>query len=299
MKELVRTGHEVILLGHPDSKVNDYGIKLIPLSQDKLRNGWEELIPQDADILHLQFSTLKSFSIPHICTIHGNAKVGEVLYKNSVFVSKKHALVHDSKSFIYNALDFDEYPEPININGKSNKELLFLAKASWKVKNLKDSKDIAIKTKKHLHIVGGKSLSFSKYIHNHGIIGGREKLRILQKSDGLIFPVKWDEPFGIAMVEAMSQGLPVFGSSFGSLPEVIGPAGIAAKTKADLLSAISKWDIQLSGREIREYAIEKFNIQTYSNSYTKLYERVLNRDSLNDREPQRASLIDPEELFDF
>lgn len=299
MKELVALGHEVVLLGHPDSEVQKFGISLIPLPKDKLRNGWEELIPLDGDILHLQFSTLDKFKIPHICTVHGNAKVNEVLSENSVFVSGKHASIHGSDQFVYNALDFSEYPEPDNLDKKGKEDILFLAKASWKVKNLKDSISICKSLKKHLHIVGGKTFTLSKYIHNHGIIGGEKKLEILRSCDALIFPVKWDEPFGIALVEAMSQGLPVFGSSFGSLPEVIGTAGFTAKSKEELLCAMKNWDIKLTPKEIRNYALEKFNINKYSKSYLELYDKVINKQKLNTKAPLRVSSKDPEELFNF
>ena len=101
------------------------------------------------------------------------------------------------------------------------------------------------------------------------------------------------------MAEGMSQGLPVFGSSFGSLPEVIGPAGVKAKSKQELLEAVKNWDIQLSPKEIREYAIENFSIENYTKSYLKIYERVINGESLSDKNPIRDSKKDPEDLYRF
>ncbi len=299
MKELAKIGHEVTLLGHPDSEVSQYGIKLIPIPLNEIRTNWKSYIPEDTDILHLQFSTTDNLNIPTICTVHGNAQVGEELSLNSVFVSRNHANNHSSEHYVYNALDFSEYPAPENLNSKGRENLLFLAKASWSVKNLKHCKMVAKLLKKHLHVAGGKTFSFSRFIHSHGFIGGDEKLELMRKCDAVIFPVRWHEPFGIAMIEGMSQGLPVFGSSYGSLPEVIGPAGICCQNFSELQVAVRDWKIDLSPREIREYAIEKFSINTYTNSYLKLYEKVINGESLNSKPPKKLSSIPPETLLAF
>ncbi|MEF9931013.1 MAG: glycosyltransferase, partial [Bacteroidales bacterium] len=53
------------------------------------------------------------------------------------------------------------------------------------------------------------------------MIGGEQKLNILKESKGLIFPVIWNEPFGLAITESLYCGAPVFGTPYGSLPELI------------------------------------------------------------------------------
>ena len=53
------------------------------------------------------------------------------------------------------------------------------------------------------------------------MVGGNKKNRLLQHSKGLIFPVKWDEPFGLAITESLYCGCPVFGTPYGSLPELV------------------------------------------------------------------------------
>lgn len=298
MKELVRLGHEVILLGHPDSKVEEFGIKLIKLSSEIIRNGWESLVPKDADIVHLQVNKDLNSNIPQINTVHGNGQPGEIFLINSVFVSRAHAKLHGSNSFIYNALDFSEYPTPNSIS-KGQSELLFLAKASWSVKNLKDSKEVAIANKKNLHIAGGRSFSFSKYIHNYGQIGGDQKIELLRKCDALIFPVRWPEPFGLALVEAMSQGLGIFGSHYGSLPEVIGDAGYICQNKSELNLAIKEFKFKLAPSQIIEYAHSKFSIKDYTISYLSLYERIISGEKLNDTNPMYINSNKPEDLLNF
>lgn len=299
MKELARLGHDVTLLGHPDSEVENYGIKLIPLEGEFLRDRWNEKIPSDTDIVHLQYTPNFELDKPLICTVHGNGQPGEIFYKNSVFVSRSHALNHNSDVFVWNALDFDEYPEPGNLKTKSKDNLLFLAKASWRVKNLSDCKKVAKKTKKHLHIIGGKTFSLSRLIHNHGFVGGQDKLNIIRNCDALVFPVRWNEPFGLAMTESMSQGLPVFGSNNGSLPEVIGEAGKACANYNEFLEAVKNFDCKLTPKQIREYCVETFGINKYSQSYLGLYEKVINGESLSKEAPRFISSQRAETLIEF
>lgn len=298
MKELANLGHEVILLGHPDSKVEEFGIKLIKLSNDIIRNGWETSVPKDADIVHLQVNKDLKSTIPQINTVHGNGQPDETFLPNSVFVSDAHAKIHGSSSFVYNALDFSEYPVPSSLI-KSQSNLLFLAKASWSVKNLKDSKEVAIKNKKHLHIAGGRTFSFSKYIHNYGQIGGDQKIDLIRKCDALIFPVRWPEPFGLALVEAMSQGLGIFGSNYGSLPEVIGDAGFTCQNKSELERAVKDFTFKLTPSQIIEYAHSKFSIKDYTESYLALYEKVIAGQKLNNQNPVYIKSTKAQELLDF
>lgn len=298
MKELAKLGHHVTLIGHPDSKVEDFGIKLIPLEEGILRDKWEDYIPKDSDIIHLQFNHLIKTTIPQINTVHGNGQPGEIFQDNSVFVSLAHARLHNSECFVHNAMDFEEYPVPQNLH-KSKNDMLFLAKASWSVKNLKDCKKVAINNHIHLHIAGGRSFSFSRYIHNYGQIGGAEKLNLIRKSDALIFPVRWPEPFGIALIEAMSQGLGVFGSHYGSLPEVIGEAGIICKNFEELDQAVKDFSFKLTPAQIIDYTRSTFNVEKYSKSYLHLYEKIIKGEKLNNKKPSYSSLVRAEELLPF
>ena len=109
MAELARMGHQVVLIGHPDSRVTEYGIELITVKGD-FSSEWINYIPQDADIIHLSYNHRIPGKIPTIITIHGNGQVGEIFDKNSVFVSRKHAEIHGSKLYVHNAIDLAEYP---------------------------------------------------------------------------------------------------------------------------------------------------------------------------------------------
>lgn len=296
MKELVKQGHKVVLFGHPKSQVSQYGIELIPMPESM--DEFEEQIPSDADLLHLTYSfEPKKREIPTLINIQGNGQIGETFPINTVFVSKKHADNHGSSQFVYNAVDLEEYPF---VDRKWTLDsLLFLAKGSWSVKNLKHCLWLAKSSKKTLHIAGGKSWWPSRYVKSYGMVGGEEKLELLKRTDALLFPVRWHEPFGIAIIEAMALGSPVFGSSYGSLPELIyGPFGKTFSSKEELLDHLLS-SPKYNRKEIRSYIENSFSISRLTNDYLGLYERILNGENLNQERPSWKLPQPPLELLQF
>ena len=69
-----------------------------------------------------------------------------------------------------------------------------------------------------------------------------EKRRLLAGARCLLFPIQWDEPFGMVMVEAMACGTPVVALGNGSVPEVVvdGRTGIVVEHEGELAAAIDR-----------------------------------------------------------
>jgi len=59
----------------------------------------------------------------------------------------------------------------------------------------------------------------------------------------LLFPVLWNEPFGIALIESLYFGCPVIGTPYGSLPELIPKeVGFLSSKKDELVIAVKNID---------------------------------------------------------
>jgi glycosyltransferase involved in cell wall biosynthesis len=295
MKELAKRGHEVSFIGDPRSDVKRYGIKLI----SRTTQDWRHLVPSDIDIVHMFSPTELKLDFPYLLTIEGNGQLEEAYPKNTVFVSKKHAQNHASSAYVYNGIDLDEYPYT---GGKTKgwKNFLFLAKAKWKVKNLRHCMMACKMSKKHLHVAGGRILSFSRYIHSYGMVDHKRKMALLKRTDALLFPVRWHEPFGIAIIEAMALGLPVIGSPYGSLPELIKPnTGIICKDLGELVKAVSGDNNKFDPDEIRNYVEKNFSASKMADDYVVYYQKVIDGKVINKILPTNVTGNPPETILPF
>ena len=54
-------------------------------------------------------------------------------------------------------------------------------------------------------------------------IQGEEKSDLLGRARAMLFPLQWEEPFGLAMVEAMVSGTPVIAMPRGAATELVEP----------------------------------------------------------------------------
>lgn len=240
-------------------------------------------IPSDVDVVHSFIPFRRPISKPYIVTIEGNGKPGEEFDINTVFVSKNHANRHNSNKFVYNGIDPDDYGK---VNWYTSREhLLFLGKASWKVKNLKDCILLAKVAETKLAILGGRGFSFNPYISYKGMVGGERKNRLLNQGKALLFPVRWHEPFGIAITESMYFGCPVFGTTYGSLPELVTEeTGLLSNSRSDILEAIYNIG-SYDRRKIHQYVLDNFHAEKMAKDYLQLYEQVMNGQILNPSTP--------------
>jgi glycosyltransferase involved in cell wall biosynthesis len=299
MQAMAKAGHDVVFIGKAGTDLSAEGIEF--LCDDDLED-WRELIPKDVDIVHLNYppDPAKPVDKPVLYTLHGNAKAEDRYPESTVCITKKHAENHNADFFIYNPINFDEYPESFFREKTQLQNFLFLAKASWSVKNLKHALKVTKKLGKHLHIIGGKTLIPRTYASSHGFLGGDEKLKVMSQSDALIFPVRWHEPYGIAIVEAMALGLPVFGSCYGSLPElVVEGAGLTYTSHQEMIESLKEREWNFDSKWIREQAIERFNHTQQASLYLEAYERVLAGEKLNKGPVQRNMELNPEGILPF
>lgn len=289
-KELVKLGHNVTFLVKKGSYCDFADVLFIDENISIV-----EHIKNTYDIVHFNFqpSDIGKLKIKYKITMQENANSFEEFDKNTVFVSKNHANRYNSDSYVYNGLDWNDYSMPDFILKKENYH--FLANASWMVKNLKGAIEIInkIENKKLMVLDGvrfnfkmGIRFTFSAKIKFYGMVGGEKKFRLLNKSKGLIFAVLWYEPFGLAIIESLFYGCPVFATPYGSLPELIThEIGFLSNKKDELRMAIENSD-SFSPQKCHQYADDLFNSKIMAENYLLKYQLVLTNKYLNKVAPK-------------
>lgn len=292
-KQLVINGHQVTFLV-PKGSHCDFA-KVIEI--DPLRCISQQ-IPDHIDVAHFQFQpNIINLNIPYVVTEHGNAKLNEPLDKNTIFVSKNHAERHNSDSYVLNGLDWDNYGE---VNWKQQRNYYhFLGKAAWRLKNVKGAIQVAKGAKQDLHVLGGNRfnfkrgirLTFSPHIKFHGMVGGQEKFSLLNGSKGMIFPVRWHEPFGLAIIESLYFGSPVFATPYGAIPELVPEhCGFLSTSADELVHAIQNNEYDMHA--CHQHAVEHFNAHQMMQGYLEKYQLVMAGQPLNIEKPFLASEFD-------
>ncbi|TAG99883.1 MAG: glycosyltransferase family 4 protein [Sphingobacteriales bacterium] len=283
---LTQMGHKVTFLVNKGSYCAFADVLFYDDSKDINKQ-----IPDGVDVVHCQSIPPQAVKKPYLITIHGNPSFGHLLDKQCVFVSQNHAQRYNSTAFVHNGLDWGNYPIP-DLTAKKN-YFHFLANAAWKVKNIKGAISITKKAKEKLVVLGGYRLNlkmgprftFDTHVSFKGMVNNQQKSVFMQNSKGLIFPVLWNEPFGLAVVESLYFGCPVFATPYGSLPELVkNDVGFLSSKTDDLVEAI-KNAASFENQKCHKYALENFSAQVMANNYLKYYERVLNNEVLNNQLP--------------
>ncbi|GHB78007.1 glycosyltransferase [Persicitalea jodogahamensis] len=298
-RELVRLGHQVVYLVKSGSHCEFAEVLPIDDAIDITAQ-----IPEAIDLVHFHFApkNIDRVRKPYLITIHENIITSKPFDLNTVFISRNHAERHGSSAFVYNGLDWNQYSKP-NFNRKRD-YFHFLGKAAWRVKNVKGAIDIIKQTKSEkLKVLGGKRfnikmglrLTFSPRISFYGMVGGREKNELLNGSKGLIFPVRWHEPFGLAIIESLYFGCPVFGTPYGALPEIVGSEFGELSNKANDLVAAIEASGSYNAKHCHEYASTTFNSNQMTLAYLAKYEQVLSGKNINKVPPVLENL--PKETF--
>jgi glycosyltransferase involved in cell wall biosynthesis len=103
------------------------------------------------------------------------------------------------------------------------------------------------------------------------------KNELLGNSLAMLFPIQWNEPFGLVMVEAMACGTPVLAMPGGSVPEVVrdGVSGYICRTVRDMVRHVRT--LGINSRMVRQYVEENFSIERMVGSYLTVYEEALGK----------------------
>ncbi len=108
-----------------------------------------------------------------------------------------------------------------------------------------------------------------------GEVDDAAKSRMLGGSAALLMPIAWDEPFGIVMAEAFACGTPVIGFRRGSVPEVVreGVNGFVVSDVPQAVAAVRQLHL-LDRDAVRRDCEARFSCDATVDAYEALYQEV-------------------------
>jgi glycosyltransferase involved in cell wall biosynthesis len=104
---------------------------------------------------------------------------------------------------------------------------------------------------------------------------GEEKLELYAGARALLMPIRWAEPFGLVMTEAMACGTPVIAFREGSAPELVidGETGFVVDDEHEMASAVSRLG-EIDPMRCRESTRERFDVAAVAEAHERAYELV-------------------------
>jgi glycosyltransferase involved in cell wall biosynthesis len=181
---------------------------------------------------------------------------------------------------IFNFTDVDYFQPDSEVK---REHLMFLGRIE-NIKGTKEAIQASIESNTKIIVAGNIQPGHEQYFNTEikpllshplveyvGTVNDEQKRHYLRRAKALLFPIKWEEPFGIVLVEALACGTPVIGFKKGSVPEVImhEKNGFIVDTTASMTSRISDISL-LDHEEIRKDAVKRFSLTTISEQYLNL-----------------------------
>jgi glycosyltransferase involved in cell wall biosynthesis len=192
-------------------------------------------------------------------------------------------------SVIYNPID----PTPYEFHERSNAHPPYLAFLSRMciAKGVHHAIEVARRVGMPLVIAGNIQASdrpyFERDIKPHvdnvnvrfiGPVNESQKNDLLGNARAMLFPIIWEEPFGLVVGESMACGTPVIAFRRGAMPELIahGKTGFLCDNIDEMTSAIGNID-QLDRHACRESVLRRFAPEVITAEYEKLYLKLLGK----------------------
>jgi glycosyltransferase involved in cell wall biosynthesis len=304
---LVARGHDVTLFASGDSRtkatlsaVYEHApSELIGRSLPELRHVLAALVRDgDFDVINDHTGPLGAalgglVGTPVVHTVHGplDAEPGEV-YEAIARVTPRVGLISLSLNQrrpkpglnwvanIPNALDLEHYP----YRPHKGDYLLFLGRMNHE-KGAHRAIAVAMELGLPLKLAGKvreerERVYFTDFVEPHlndrieylGEVNHGTKVELLQNARATLFPIEWEEPFGLVMIESMACGAPVIATRHGAVPEVIedGRSGVIVDTWRDIPAALERADA-LDPLECRRYVEERFAPERMVGDYERAY----------------------------
>jgi glycosyltransferase involved in cell wall biosynthesis len=109
-----------------------------------------------------------------------------------------------------------------------------------------------------------------------GEVGGSDKYELLAGAAGLLNPIRWPEPFGLVMIEALACGTPVLTFPEGAAPEIVDDevTGFLCPKRRDMVAAVGRVG-EIDRRKCRAAVEERFSTPRMVADHLELFESLL------------------------
>jgi glycosyltransferase involved in cell wall biosynthesis len=315
-EELVRAGHDVTLFASGDSQTSarlvpmvEHSLRLDPDSIDHLAHHilMIERIRQVAhsfDILHfhidyLHFPMSRQLGVPQITTLHGRLDIKDLLPLYDEFTDMPVVSISDSQRAplpqanwirtVYHGL-----PEHLLTpeTHPSGDYLVFIGRISPE-KRVDRAVEIARRAGLPLRVAAKISHTDETYFREEiaplfeepfvqylGEINDADKGPLLGNARALLFPIDWQEPFGLVMIEAMACGTPTIAWGKGSVGEVLTDnlTGFIVESIDEAADAVERAPTLPRARIRREFD-RRFTARRMASDYLSVYQQLLGRGS--------------------
>jgi glycosyltransferase involved in cell wall biosynthesis len=216
--------------------------------------------------------------------------IADEIYFNSISDSQRSGCPElNYIGTIYNAIEVDTYP----FSTEKEAYALFLGRFS-EDKGAHNAIYIAQQAGIHLRMAGKvdpgvDTAYFEQHIKPHidgenivyeGEVDNEHKRELLAKARFLLFPIQWEEPFGLVMTEALACGTPVVADAMGSASEIVkdGEVGVlvGAGEWDEMIDAIKAGRLDgIDPYRCREYVEEHFSVEAMLDGYEAAFEKIL------------------------
>lgn len=109
-----------------------------------------------------------------------------------------------------------------------------------------------------------------------GQVGGADKWELLGRAEALINPIRWPEPFGLAMIESLAAGTPVLTFAEGAAPEIVdhGRTGFICDDEIDMAERLATVGT-LDRQQCRRVVETRFSTGRMIADHLELYRELL------------------------
>jgi glycosyltransferase involved in cell wall biosynthesis len=309
-EELVAAGHEVTLFASADSQT---AARLIPGAPQALRlddRCIDQLahhivmldrvfeLREEFDILHfhvdyLHFPISRWLDVPRVTTLHGRLDIPDLASVYARFPHEPVVSISESQrrplpcanwvGTVHHGMPL----RPCTAGAASEPYLAFLGRISSE-KRVDYAIEIAAAVGRPLKVAAKIDRSDRDYYEREvahlfeqphveyvGEVSDVEKAGFLAGAEALLFPIDWEEPFGLVMIEAMACGTPVIAFNRGSVPEVLedGVSGFIVETVEEAIAAVGRLPM-LSRAGCRRAFERRFTAARMAADYLAIYDRL-------------------------